>query len=281
MQVSAVISPSPSFNSYSNCNLAQVAARVVQDEDNTTIPGVYEPVESDIDGGGGGEEEEFDFAFVRRGGSESFSPISADEIFHNGMIRPVYPISHPNLLLGNTKDHGRADETRMNSGLLKGVKIGTPLRKLFTGERESSTASSCSSSEADELDGVSSEMYCVWQPKSPAEGRLKKSSSTGWKFKGFLQKSHSVGSNGSFALASLDDGGRKRDECVMLSPVSRHGAWKDDFVCSSSSRTAGKCIPPMYKRDAGEKRRSHLPYRHDLAGFFANVNRFSKNFHPF
>lgn len=277
MQVSAVISPSPSFNSYSNCNLAKVAARVVQDQEKTTIPRVYEPKTSENDSGGGQEEEEFEFAFVRRG-SETLPPISADEIFHNGMILPVDPIFNQNLLLGNTKYHRSVDESRMNSGLMKDVKIGTPLRKLFTEERETSTTSSCSSSEADELDGVSAEMYCMGQSKSSAEGRLKKSGSTGWKFKGFLQTSNSVGSNSSFTIASLNNRGRKRDECAMESLVGQSGVWKENLVCLSSRRTTSKCMPPPYKN---EKQRSYLPYRDDLVGFFANVNKLSKNFHPF
>ncbi|XP_075519548.1 uncharacterized protein LOC142553285 [Primulina tabacum] len=284
MLASAVISPSPSFNSYSNSNLAEVASRVVQEfgddadeQEKQTIPGIYGAETSDsAEKYDGREEKEFKFAFVWRGSESVLPPISADEIFHNGMIRPVYPIFNP-----NTKYHGSVDESRMNSGLLKaGVKTGTPLRKLFTEERETSTISSCSSSEADELDGVSAEMYCVWQPKPSVEGRLKKSSSTGWKFKGFPLKSHSVGSNGSFAIASLNNGVRKRDECVMESPASEHGVWKDEVVYLSSSRTASKSMPSPYKRD-GWKKWSYLPYRHHVDGFLANVNKLSKNFHPF
>ncbi|XP_073024423.1 uncharacterized protein [Primulina eburnea] len=285
MLASAVISPSPSFNSYSNSNLAEVASRVVQEfgddadkKEKQTIPGIYGAETSDsAEKYDGREEKEFEFAFVWRGCESVLPQISADEIFHNGMIRPVYPIFNLNSFLGSTKYHGNVDESRMNSGLLKGVKTGTPLRKLFTEERETTTISSCSSSEADELDGVSAEMYCVWQPKPSAEGRLKKSSSTGWKFKGFLQKSHSVG---SFAIASLNNGVRKRDECVMESPASEHGVWKDEVVCLSSSRTASKCMPSPYKR-VGGKKWSYLPDRHHADGFFANVNKLSKKFHPF
>jgi hypothetical protein len=31
----------------------------------------------------------------------------------------------------------------------------------------------------------------------------------------------------------------------------------------------------------GEKRKSYLPYRQDLVGFFANVNAYGKTFPPF
>nr|GMD86846.1 uncharacterized protein LOC109155132 isoform X1 [Ipomoea batatas] len=56
-----------------------------------------------------------------------------------------------------------------NHGVEQGVsstqpeKAWLPLRKLFTEECE--TQSSCSSSEADELDGVPAETYCIWRPK--------------------------------------------------------------------------------------------------------------------
>nr|GMD06210.1 ribosomal L1 domain-containing protein CG13096-like [Ipomoea batatas] len=46
-------------------------------------------------------------------------------------------------------------------------KIRLPLRKLFTKEREAQSL--CSSSEADEMDGILPSTYCVWRPKAPAE----------------------------------------------------------------------------------------------------------------
>ena len=56
--------------------------------------------------------------------------------------------------------------------------IRLPLRKLLIEERETA---SCSSSEADELEGVPSGTYCVWTPKAAESppGRCRKSNSTG------------------------------------------------------------------------------------------------------
>nr|GMD89775.1 uncharacterized protein LOC109155132 isoform X1 [Ipomoea batatas] len=63
-----------------------------------------------------------------------------------------------------------------NYGVEQGVsstqpeKAWLPLRKLFTEECE--TQSSCSSSEADELDGVPAETYCIWRPKPVDDDQL-------------------------------------------------------------------------------------------------------------
>nr|GLL44636.1 uncharacterized protein LOC109150784 [Ipomoea trifida] len=63
-----------------------------------------------------------------------------------------------------------------NYGVEQGVsstqpeKAWLPLRKLFTEECE--TQSSCSSSEADELDGVPVETYCIWRSKPVDDDQL-------------------------------------------------------------------------------------------------------------
>lgn len=314
MQEASVISISPSFNSYSNSKLAEIAARVVQEfasedlyedefyferEENSATPRSEEGEDSEcVERGGDSEyverdsedsvedadgEADFEFAFVTKD-SELPSPISADEIFHNGQIRPVYPLFSRDLFLesmdfGCKNGEGKGDSKKVPTTRL-------PLRKLFNEERESTmtatTTSSCSSSDADELDGIPEESYCVWRPKEAAavaaEGRCKKSSSTGsnskrWSFKDLLNRSHSDGSKDDFVILSPSNSGRKKqnENRGKVTPVSS----------GKVKPSAAPPLPPVCNRDGGEKRRSYLPYRQDLVGFFGNVNGLSKNLQPF
>ncbi|KAL7139011.1 hypothetical protein ABFS83_09G021800 [Erythranthe nasuta] len=280
MQASSVISLSPSFNSYSNTEIAAIAARVVDEfasdefyfDRGDEIPSAGEDENSDSVE----HHEEFEFAFATTRDSDlSASPVSADEIFHNGQIRPVYPVFNRNLLVefqnGNEKVNGVRDSCPE-----KGPAIRLPLRKLFIAERESTmTTTSSSSSEVDDLDGVPAETYCVWRPKeaAAAEELRKKSSSAGsnskrWKFKDLLYRSHSDGIKDSFVFLSPSNSGRKKEN------GERGGKVKP---------AAAPPSPPLYSRDVVGKRRSYLPYKQDLVGFFSNVNvnGFSKNLQPF
>nr|GMD95092.1 Candidapepsin-7 like [Ipomoea batatas]GME18137.1 Candidapepsin-7 like [Ipomoea batatas] len=81
-------------------------------------------------------------------------------------------------------------------------KIRLPLRKLFTKEREAQSL--CSSSEADEMDGILPSTYCVWRPKAPAEKssspkNCKKRNSTGWskrwKLRDLIHRNNSEGNS--------------------------------------------------------------------------------------
>ncbi|KAL8457788.1 hypothetical protein ACS0TY_035605 [Phlomoides rotata] len=299
MQASSVISLSPSFNIYSNSKIAEIAARVVEEFDseefyddfyiereddleyvktekeNSVVP------EEDLNDD---EEEEFEFPLVNRE-TEFYSPISADDIFHNGQIRPVYPVFNRDLLLDRVEfqqKNVKEEKPVLNSDSENAPTIRLPLRKLFIEERETTMTrtSSCSSSEADDLDGVPAESYCVWRPKEAAEGQCKKSSSAGsnskrWKFKDLLHRSHSDGSKGNFVFLSPSNSGTKKqsEEAGKETPV-RGGKAKS---------AAAPPLPPkrVHDRDGGEKRRSFLPYKQDLVGLFTNVNGLSKNLQPF
>ncbi|KAL2515754.1 hypothetical protein Fot_29725 [Forsythia ovata] len=283
MQSGRVLSLSPSFNRYSNSKLVEIAARVVEEfraEDHSE--GLYDEFypeseeivlsaksqeenradsknveQNDVDGD---EDEDFEFAFVTSD-SEFSSSISADEIFYNGQIRPVFPIFNRDLLLGN--------ETGNSDSSPKAAPIRLPLRKLFN---DSETSSSSSSSEVDDLDGVPASTYCTWRPKASeeeeAEGRCKKSSSTGstkkrCTFKDLLHRSHSDGDHGP--LVSLSPSKQKENEKIkkgVETPVVGGGKVK---------------AVAQYARNGVDRRRSYLPYRKDLVGFFANVNGLSRN----
>lgn len=292
--------PSPSFCSYSNSNLAEIAARVVEEfraengnESEFFEDDLFPALESDeklVDGGGGvgkeenkedgdeEEEEEEEFEFVT--GEAVFSPISADEIFYNGQIRPIYPVFNRNLLAGDvdfedgySNSMMKANSNEEQKSSTPPPKIRLPLKKLFIEDRD--VQSSCSSSEADEMDGIPPGTYCVWRPKAAAEKSsprsCKKSNSTGWskrwKFRDLIHRSNSEG----------------KDSFVFLTPSFKKGTPKLEKpkAAEASNATDKVATPPHCPESEGDKRRSFLPHRHDLVGFFANVNGLSRSLQPF
>ncbi|XP_057952014.1 uncharacterized protein LOC131146423 [Malania oleifera] len=207
MQGSPLLSLSPSFNSYSSARLAEIAARVVEEcalEPDSDFE-IFDSETGDVSAEkqvDDGEDDDFEFAFVCR--EPESSPISADEIFFNGQIRPLYPIFNGNLLLNEDQSedskHRKPSPTRL------------PLRKLMSEDRD---PPSSSSSEADELEGVPAGTYCVWTPGSASESSrrsCKKSNSTGsskrWKFRDLLYRSNSDG----------------KDTFIFLTPKAKTGA---------------------------------------------------------
>jgi hypothetical protein len=145
MQGGSAVSVSPSFNSYPSAKLAEIAARVVKElgqepdpdddifswaaenpplqpqETSNTEPQREEDEDED--------EDEFEFAVVCRE-PEYSSPISADEIFYNGQIRPIYPIFDQTLLLNDS--HKNPDNSKASLSTFR----RSPLRKLMVEERE-------------------------------------------------------------------------------------------------------------------------------------------------
>ncbi|KAK4765777.1 hypothetical protein SAY86_026867 [Trapa natans] len=233
---------------------------------------------SDQEGGGDEDHEEeggeFEFSFPCE--NPNSSPVAAEDAFHNGKIRPIFPFFDQSLL----SDSAHSEEPATSSSALH----HQPLKKLFT---EGSNTVSTSPSEAD---------YCLWEGrtveeiKSPAAVTLcPKSNSTGssrlWRFKDLIHRSSSDG----------------KDAFVFLNPTTATGdverAEKKNTLkaCERSAKKApapngmtgvkGKkpvAPPSFYGRSrAGEKRRSYLPYRPGLVGFFTSVNGLSKNVHPF
>ncbi|PON73772.1 hypothetical protein PanWU01x14_056600 [Parasponia andersonii] len=321
---------SPSFNSYSSSgteNLADIAARVVnefrrENGSNDDVFGfdeyVHEPCwdvinkdhydydddnqsrslylkDQDQDHDDQDEESEFEFAFVSA--EPDSSPISADEIFHNGLIKPVYPLFGRALLLeAPSNDAATKKESDKTTRRTR-----QPLRKLMVEEeRETTTTatSPCDSSESDDLEGLKQGSFCVWKPKNGAvsggggddgrRGRGKKSGSTGtskrWKLPDILSRSGSVGKDGFVFVAPIKKlGGSKRAGKVQAVAEKE----KNDVVLTSNNddeRGGGDMLKGRNKDNTAtteDKKRSFFPYKQDFVGFLANVNGLSRNLHPF
>ncbi|CAL1367565.1 unnamed protein product [Linum trigynum] len=301
---------SPSFNSYSTSSdetLAEIAVRVVQelslgDGDDSALDfySWEEPEphhdeaettprhgQSSSDEEEEEEEEEGEFEFAVVGREAVASPISADEIFYNGQIRPLYPLFNTDLLLNHPDFHpfdsNFDSKTPPPPPPAKPVCGRRPqLKKLFKQE-EGGDGSDTDSSE--ELEGLPEGTYCVWNPKKGGAGGggggrkeeeesapeiRKKSKSTGndsrrWKFRDLLYRSHSDG----------------KDSFVFLAPKKAAAAagGGDKIKGGVKELKEGGEKQKRYVKKEGEQRRR--PYRQDAAGLFSNISGVSRNLHPF
>ncbi|XP_062110312.1 uncharacterized protein LOC133822103 [Humulus lupulus] len=240
------------------------------------------------------EEEEFSFAITNPDGS----PISADDLFQDGQIRPIFPIFDRSLLFSDGEDGASAaDESSLR----------LPLKKLFIEERERSSSSS-SSSEADELEALPPGTYCEWSRKAveASPEMNKKSNSTGfsklWRFRDLVVRSSSDGKDAFVFLNPNSTNPTKQnvesikkmakaEKSVKATPSEKKVAASGEAaavnaklkVKAKRGQTASSAHERYYVRNKAkdDKRKSYLPYRPDLVGFFTNVNGLSRNVHPF
>ncbi|KAK2993090.1 hypothetical protein RJ640_024327 [Escallonia rubra] len=276
MQGSDDLSFCPSFNSYSSDRLAITAAKVTEE-----LEEGY-PQEASID-----EDDDFEFSV----------DASADEIFCDGQIRPIFPIFNRDLI-GQDDQHQLRDEVKAVSGGVEAIRI--PLRNLFLGEREDNgPPSSSSSSEADELESVPAGTYCVWRPKvaesvESSPSRCKKSSSTGsaskrWKFRDLLRRCNSEGKDSFVFLTPKNKEEKPEGGAKVEHPKERRNTVDKVAGKAKAKGAVGSSAHEVFyvqnrAMKEGDKRKSYLPYRQDLVGFFANVNglgKAAKAFPPF
>ncbi|CAK9182743.1 unnamed protein product [Ilex paraguariensis] len=142
------------------------------------------------------EDGDEDFSFVCNVAVDPSSPISADDIFRNGEIRPVFPLFNQDLLL-LLSDHEDVDSDKTYNSRLRPHRR-PPLKKVFI--ETDDTPLPPSSSESDDIDGVADGPYCAWSKGKVIEASpevCKKSNSTGfsklWRFGDFANRSHSDG----------------------------------------------------------------------------------------
>lgn len=302
MQSNIAISQSPSFDTYSSSNrLSLIAARVVHEfqphadlddylSNHLSYPNSkhisnekddelnkIEKIDYHEDDDDDEEDEEFEFACVSKQSDTSSNC--------NGLIGPTYPLFDTKLLSEDDynveKDRNlNFDSNSPTTAILSDAPVRLPLRKLFSEERERDSPS-CSSSEADELDRVPAEMYCVWKPKTAEKSpeNCKKSNSTGsskrWKFRDLL-RSNSEG----------------KDSFVFLTnPIKRTNkikkSEKDVKVSGKVNDDSGEVPATLEYRlrnervERNDQRRMVVPYKKDIVGMFADVNGVSRNLRPF
>ncbi|KAG6529874.1 uncharacterized protein LOC122044149 [Zingiber officinale] len=218
-----------------------------------------QPTSVDVDGSDKSDEDDGDleFSFVVED-SDAAPDVTADEIFSNGFIRPIYPVFDRALLFSPST--GPAPASR-----------GT-LGRLLIEEREAELSH--------ELEGIPPGSYCVWAPrsvaKSPGSSHCRKSRSAGssslrWRIRDLVVgRSHSDRKERFVFLA-------KRKEKGNPDPVEaeKEGAKVTDVDMVTAHR--------IYFRKDGDagSRKCVLPNRQELLAFFANMNSITKTHHPF
>lgn len=282
----------PSFSSYSANGFSDIAAKLGQEHRADAESGEeIEPwnVSTDV------EDEDFEFSFVRCDDHD----LTADDLIGGGEeFREVFPIFNRDLV--NIVNQGGEVSTDTPT-------LQISLKKLFLEEREEgdrSSSSSTSSSEVDELESIPSETYCVWKPKaieaSPTTCNKSRSTGSGskrWKLRDLLGRSNSDGKSAFVFLTPKRDQ-KQKTEKVEIYEQRRNSvtkSWKkakEKKVVSGveklwpPAQAQGQTMQPVYLRKRGmkegsDKRKSYLPYRKDLVGFFTSVNGFSRSFPPF
>ncbi|XVF02460.1 hypothetical protein REPUB_Repub04eG0177200 [Reevesia pubescens] len=297
MQVmsSSSLSLSPSFNKFSGTGFPDIAGnfthdfglklQLVTDESNkeqeekpNNQPEMKEENEEENQEEEEEEEEEFSFVCLNPDGS----PISADDVFQNGQIRPVFPLFSQDLLF--------ADE---DGSILKSddgdVSLRPPLKKLFV--EDSAEATSSTSSEP-------AGPYCEWNrggrtAEETSPNTCKKSNSTGfcklWRFRDLMVRSNSDGKDAFVFLshppssASTVKTEKKNEKEEKNGKVKVSGETpkvkKEKGGKTASLSAHEKLYVKNRAMREGDKRRSYLPYRQ--VGFFTNVNVLSRNVHPY
>lgn len=278
------VSVCPSFNSYSADRLADTAAEVCREFRDLGLEGSEDvPPPPEFHG-----DDDFEFASVFNAG---------DEVSLNGQVGQVFPVFNRDLLLHDDQGGRQADDDDHRR------------------PDDDQPPPSSSSSEADELEQVPAGTYCVWTPKRAvpeSPGQCKKSKSTGsssspskrWRLRDLLRRCNSDGKD-SFVFLTPVSGSKKMEEKGTNIKEKRSSTSSSSSSSPSGSDTNRKVLAAnkidggnnksgkakataheaFYVRNRkmkeGDKRRSFLPYRQDLVGFFANVNAMGRGFPPF
>ncbi|XP_076900126.1 uncharacterized protein LOC143554181 [Bidens hawaiensis] len=244
----------PSFNTHSSNNIADIADRVVHEllsENRLHNGDDFTFIEPET------EDHEFEFPVVC---TDSNSCQIVTKSLSDEKISPRYPLFDRSLLTdGDSKPKpSPAPATRPS------------LMKLFSEDRDTVTTSvSNSTSESDELDGISPETYCVWTPKAdqhPPRGKHKKSNSISigntsnrWKVRDLLKRSYS---DDNYTV------GKDSPVFLFVPPVS------PEKVNNNNNKNEKKKVPAYKSKVGNIHLPPFLPYRQDQLNFNGlNKNR--------
>lgn len=232
------------------------------------------------------EDEEFSFACVNAEGS----PITAEEAFEDGQIRPVFPLFNRALLFDQNDGVSATDDDSES--------IRPRVRKVFVEDRDGD-------GEGKKAEEGSLGTYCSWSGGTVAEASpetCRKSNSTGfsklWRFRDLVLRSNSDGrdafvflNNSNAAVGDKTQSSSSSSRAAKLtsedgkeekkSTKAKKG--KEKEKTTSSEKRTKSAHEKLYMRNRAlkeeVKHRSYLPYKQ--VGFFTNVNGLSRNIHPF
>lgn len=235
----------PSFSSYSAEGFAEKASEIAAGEYHH-LPEQSPPFSDSTDDL---YDYGFEFSLVQR--DDLNLNLTPDKMFQ--VQEAFYPIFNRDLLQ-NRLSHEKAD----SAALL------VPFEKLVVEDREEHDVPSSSESESD-IEETSPRMFCVWMPQVvPASpSRCKKSSSTGsssktsWKLRDLLL--HRSNSEGKSKGNIMVQAPKKKKEGKAGKVQSFKQQHEEFYVQNRSSKEM-------------QRRKSFLPYRQGLVGFFTQVN---------
>lgn len=249
MQSTTLTTLSPSFTSHSSNNLADVAARVIEELRHENHDDIFNFNDHDdhntndnncnnID-----DTDDFEFAVV------NLSSISSnDQIISHGHILPHYPLFDTSLLSDVDPNlipivTNRTMETDRTPSLV----VRLPLMQLFNEERDFAV-------ETDDLAGITPETYCLWKPKP--ESLEKCNSSRRWKFRDILYRSKS----------DRD----KTTPFLFFKPL-----------ISTNKKVHNEKVKNVEKTDGVPAVKRRRSYGQALVGALTNVSQSNRNLRPF
>ncbi|XP_039019814.1 uncharacterized protein LOC120151417 isoform X2 [Hibiscus syriacus] len=223
------------------------------------------------------EEEEFSFVCLNPDGS----PISADDLFQDGQIRPVFPLFNRDLLF--TDENGTVLKTEEGD-----VALPPQVRKVFVEDSPDTMSSSSSTSEP-------AGPYCEWRGGRTAveapPDTCRKSNSTGfsklWRFRDLKLRCSSDGKDAfvflnqpppSSSSIKTEKKNEKEEKKSKVKVSEEKLKVKQNGKTASPSAHEQLYVENRAQRE-GVKRRSYLPYKQ--VGFFTNVSGLSRNVHPY
>ncbi|KAB1209171.1 hypothetical protein CJ030_MR6G015597 [Morella rubra] len=281
---SSDLSVCPSFSSYSSDRLADIAGAVTREfrgEDRQRQGGHGYP-DRELN------DDDFEFVSVRK---------SDDEVVIDGQIGPVFPIFNRDLLSDKSQRQTDGAHPPKETEGHDVQTLRVPLKTLFIEDRDPSSLLSTSSEEEaeDELDGVPPGTYCIWTPNNSNSAKsspstCKKSNSTGTMSSG---ASSSSSASKRWRLLSLlrRSNSEGKDSFVFLTPKKvatrvekAEVGLKEKKAKKPAKETLSSAHEAFYLRNRAmkeeDKRRTYLPYRQDLVGFWTSVGAMGKTF-PF
>ncbi|XP_047331175.1 uncharacterized protein LOC124934700 [Impatiens glandulifera] len=223
-------------------------------------------------------EDEFSFSFVEFGSS----PISADEAFQDGQIRTSFPLFETDCSSNRNDLPHRPSVQKLFIEIDDSISISPHRHRLAT---------SSSSSSSDDISGnneSSSIPFDAWSGKAveASPKTCKKSNSTGfsklWRFNKLLKRCNSEGED-AYVFINNNGSASSSKKDVKTAAGTPSEVIKVKATKSSLSKSeAIKAHEHYLKSKEDDRRKSYLPYRPKILGFFTNIHGgLTRNVHPF
>ncbi|XP_057418002.1 uncharacterized protein LOC130712182 [Lotus japonicus] len=190
--------------------------------------------------------------------------IFADDIFDNGQIKPIFPVSNNSLLIDSTFDVATSPlQSLLKKPFVEKSNIVFSKQNDVLNESQSEPSLTAAMVKVD-----ASNVYV----KKRHSTRFSKM----WRFLWHINQWKNNTTNGTFDFLNPSMSGRSNKGKVENVMVRKGKSEKRKMRLSAHE----KLYVMNRMRKEKNKHRSFLPYRPELVGIFANVNGFSRSLHP-